>query len=112
MFGSWATLQRAGLDLVGAWLYAWGLSDVRPAGFLPPGRRLRTLPPDMALAGPGSLAGVLRAHLFGVLAGAGVLGWRWTASTASRLLCAALVQAMRRISTPGGRAVRDEGEQQ
>ncbi|MCU1616860.1 MAG: hypothetical protein JWO98_4400 [Frankiales bacterium] len=96
VFGSWAALQAAGLDLVGAWLYAWGLSAESPVGELPAGLRLRTLPPDMALTGHGSLTAALRAQLRGVVQGADVLGPRWVASTVCRLLCAAAVQAVRR----------------
>jgi hypothetical protein len=112
VFGSWAALQRAGLDLVGAWLYAWGLVPNAPIGSLPAGLLLRTLPPDMSLAGPGSLIAVLRLQLFGVIEGAAVLGPRWVASTLGRLLCAAAVQAVRRSmrKTRGPRSTRNPGK--
>jgi hypothetical protein len=111
VFGSWAALQGAGLDLVGAWLHAWGLSPEPPVGFLPAGLRLRTLPPDMSLAGEAPLIAVLRAQLRGVVQGAGVLGPRWVVSTASRLLCAGAVQAVRRPMrrVRGRRGAGDDG---
>jgi hypothetical protein len=100
VFGSWAALQGAGLDIVGAYLYAWGLRTEVPSGSVAPGRRLRVLPPDMALTGSRSLAGMFAAHLRGVAAGTPVLGRRWAFSTVCRLLCAVLVQARRRAGRP------------
>jgi hypothetical protein len=94
VFGSWAALQAAGLDLVGAYLFAWGLSDEPPTGSLPAGRRLLVLPPDTAAGGRGALA----AHLAGIGRATGLLGPRWAASTTARVLSAALVRAARRMS--------------
>lgn len=37
VFGSWLPLQQAGLDLVGSYMFAWGLSDVEPNGRIAPG---------------------------------------------------------------------------
>jgi hypothetical protein len=99
IFGSWAVMQAAGMDVVGAYLWAHGLSAAPPSGAVPAGRRLRILPPDMSLRGP-SLASAVRAHLIGIAQGARVLGPRWVVSVGVRLACALLVQAVRR---PAGR---------
>jgi hypothetical protein len=96
IFGSWAALQAAGLDLVGAWAYAWGLTDEPPAGAVHPGRRLRVLPPDLSLSGPRPVPVVLGAHLGAVGRAAGVLGPRWAVSAVARLLTAAAVRTGRR----------------
>jgi hypothetical protein len=99
IFGSWAALQAAGLDLVGAYLFARGLSAERPAGSVPAGRRLAVLPPDTAPAGRGSLA----AHLAGIARAARLLGGRWALSATCRVLAAALVRTGRRLPGPGRR---------
>jgi hypothetical protein len=100
IFGSWAALQAAGLDLVGAYAYAWGLSAESPTGAVHVGWRLPVLPPDLSLGGPGSLAAVLSASLAGVARGARVLGPRWAVAAGARLLAAAVLQAARR--SPAG----------
>ncbi|MGY1914636.1 ATP-grasp domain-containing protein [Blastococcus sp. SYSU DS0973] len=97
IFGAWAALQTAGLDLVGAYAFAWELSSVPPAGAAPPGVRLRVLPADMSLAGTDPLGALLVDHLRDVSAHMGLLGTRWALSTSCRLLSATLVQAVRRV---------------
>ncbi len=97
IFGSWLALQRAGLDIVGAYAYAWGLSDRPPAGSVAPGRRLRILSPDMTLSG--GLVAAAAGELSGVLRCARVLGPRWTAAATARLICAVVVQIARRGGT-------------
>lgn len=96
VFGSWAALQAAGMDFVGAYTYAWGLSSDRPTGGARAGVRLRVLPPDMSLAGTGSLVAILVQHLRDVTGSTRMLGGRWALSTSCRLFSAALVQAGRR----------------
>jgi hypothetical protein len=96
IFGAWAALQRAGMDLVGAYSYAWGLSLVPPTGAARPDVRLRVLPADMSMAGAEALGAVLVDHLRDVFAHAGLLGARWAFSTSCRLVCGAVVQTARR----------------
>jgi hypothetical protein len=103
IFGAWAALQSAGLDLVGAYTYAWGLSPVPPTGAARPGVRLRVLPADMSLAGAEALGAVLVDHLRDVSAHLGLLGARWAFSTACRLASGAAVQAARRTVRRGDR---------
>jgi hypothetical protein len=98
IFGSWAALQAAGLDLVGAYLFAWGLSAAPPTGSVPAGRRLRVPPPDLSLAGPQPFAGIIGAHLRAIVRSAPVLGPRWVLSAVCRLLSAVGVQGSRRIA--------------
>jgi hypothetical protein len=98
VFGAWAALQAAGMDFVGAYTYAWGMSSHQPTGGARPGVRLRVLPPDMSLAGTGSLAAILSDHLRDVTGSMRMLGARWALSTTCRLLSAALVQSGRRAA--------------
>jgi hypothetical protein len=97
IFGSWLALQKAGLDVVGAYAYAWGLSDRAPSGSVPAGLRLRVLPPDKAFGG--GLFSALARELAGVLGGARVLGPRWASAATARLVSAAVVQIVRRGGT-------------
>jgi hypothetical protein len=106
IFGSWAALQTAGLDLVGAYLQAWGMGDRTPTGALQPGRHLRVLPPDMSLSGGTSMAAALGAQLYGLFIGISELGARWGVSLAGRLLCATLLQMVRRRRSWGSRLPR------
>ena len=101
IFGAWAALQTAGLDLVGAYVHAWGMSPDAPTGAARPDVRLRVLPADMSLAGAEALGAVLLDHLRDVLAHVGLLGARWAFSTSCRLVSAAVVQAARRAVRHG-----------
>jgi glutathione synthase/RimK-type ligase-like ATP-grasp enzyme len=94
IFGSWLALQVAGLDIVGAYAYAWGLSDRPPAGAVAPGRRLRVLAPDKALTG--FLPAAVGRELAVVLGSGRVLGVRWVVAAVARLVSAAAVQVARR----------------
>ncbi|MDH2414181.1 ATP-grasp domain-containing protein [Nocardioides sp. CER19] len=105
IFGSWAALQSAGLDLVGAYLEAWGMGEHTATGALPPGQRLHVLPPDMSLSGT-SMAAAVGVQLHGLVAGTRELGVRWGVSLAARLVCAITLQMVRRGRSRASRPPR------
>jgi hypothetical protein len=106
VFGSWKALQDAGLDMVGAYLYAIGLTATAPRGRARVGMTIRVLPHNLLFDETRPVGPVLRARLTAVLAAAADLGARWTVASALRLLAAGLVELARRRPR---RAIADGG---
>ena len=100
VFGSWKALQDAGLDMVGAYLHAIGLTTTAPRGRARVGMTIRVLPHNLLFDGTKPVGPVLRARLTSVLAASGDLGARWATAAALRLLAAGLLELGRRRPRP------------
>jgi len=86
VFGSWLPLQQAGLDLVGSYMFAWGLSDVEPNGRIAAGSRLSVVHPFSRNELPPLEAALA---IRGALWAGRTLGLRWTISALLTLLTGA-----------------------
>jgi hypothetical protein len=98
IFGSWKALQDAGLDVVGAYLYAVGFTWEPPTGSARVGATVRTLPHNTVFDGA-RVGPLLRARMRLVLGAARALGWRWTVAMTLRLVSSAALQSARQVRT-------------
>lgn len=106
VFGSWLPLQLAGLDLIGAYMFAWGLTDAKPNGEVIPGVQARVM---NAFSSPRQDLAAAWLNLQSAIRLRRVLGLRWAGATCVRIITGHVLFAWSRHFHAGGLPEPDAG---